>query len=105
MYERPCPMWWLVQWHSAGLWAGWSGVRIPAGAGNFFLLHRVQTGSGAHPASYPMGTGGSLSEGKAAGAWNWPPPFSAEVKNAILPLPQDTFMAWRSVKAQGLLFP
>jgi hypothetical protein len=25
--------------------------------GNFFLRHRVQTGSGVHPASYPMGTG------------------------------------------------
>jgi hypothetical protein len=24
----------------------------------FFLLHVVQTGSGTHPASYPMGTGG-----------------------------------------------
>jgi hypothetical protein len=25
---------------------------------DFSLLHNVQTGSGAHPASYPMGTGG-----------------------------------------------
>jgi hypothetical protein len=32
------------------------GVRIPAGAGNFFLHHCVQTGSGAYPASYPMRT-------------------------------------------------
>jgi len=37
--------------------------------------HRVQTGSGAHPASYPMGTGGSFSEGKAAGTWSWPLTF------------------------------
>jgi hypothetical protein len=28
------------------------GVRIPVGAGNFSLHHRVQNGSGAHPASY-----------------------------------------------------
>jgi hypothetical protein len=34
----------------------------------FFLHHRVQTGSGAHPASYPMGTRGSFPGGKAAGA-------------------------------------
>jgi hypothetical protein len=34
-------------------------VRFPAGAGNF-SQHRVENGSGAHPASYPMGTGGSL---------------------------------------------
>jgi hypothetical protein len=32
------------------------------------LHHRVQTGSGAHPASYPIDTRGSFPEGKAAGA-------------------------------------
>jgi hypothetical protein len=31
-------------------------VRLTAGAGNFSLHHRVQNGSGTHPASYPMGT-------------------------------------------------
>jgi hypothetical protein len=45
-----------------------SGVRFPAGAGNFSLHHCVQNGSGAHPASYPMGTRGSFPGGKAAGA-------------------------------------
>jgi hypothetical protein len=45
-----------------------SGVRFPAGAGNFSLHHRVQNGSGAHPASYPMGTRGSFPGGKAARA-------------------------------------
>jgi hypothetical protein len=44
------------------------GVRFPAGAGNFPLLHHVQTGSGTHPASYPMGAGGSFPEDKATGA-------------------------------------
>jgi hypothetical protein len=44
------------------------GVRFPAGAGNFSLHHRVQTGSGAHPASYQMGTAGSFPGHKAAGA-------------------------------------
>jgi hypothetical protein len=34
---------------------------------NFSLHHRVQTGSGAHPASYPMGARGSFPRGKAAG--------------------------------------
>jgi len=29
--------------------------------------YSVQTGSEAHPASYPIGTGG-----RAAGAWSWP---------------------------------
>jgi hypothetical protein len=35
-----------------------SRVRFSEGAGNFSLHHRVQTCSGAHPASYPMGTRG-----------------------------------------------
>jgi hypothetical protein len=47
-----------------------SRVRFPAGAGNFSLHHRVQNGSGAHPASYPMGTRGSFPGDKAAGAWS-----------------------------------
>jgi hypothetical protein len=34
----------------------------------FSLLHFVQTSSGAHPASYSMGTGGSFPKSKAAGA-------------------------------------
>jgi hypothetical protein len=35
--------------------------------GNLFL-YRVQTGSGVHPASYPMGMRDSFSGDKAAGA-------------------------------------
>jgi hypothetical protein len=38
------------------------------GAGNFSFLHRVHTGSGTHPTSYPMGNGGSFTGGKATGA-------------------------------------
>jgi hypothetical protein len=45
-----------------------SRVRFPAGVGNFSLHHRVQNGSGAHPASFPMGTWFSFPGGKAAGA-------------------------------------
>jgi hypothetical protein len=45
-----------------------SRVRFPEGAGNFSFHHRVQKGSGAHTASYPMGTRGSFPESKAAGA-------------------------------------
>jgi len=49
-------------------------VRFPAEAmiGIFSLCHRAQTGSGAHPASYPMGAGDCFPRGKAAGAWSWP---------------------------------
>jgi hypothetical protein len=43
------------------------GVGVPVGS-KIFLLHVIQTGSGAQAASYSMGTGGSLPGGKAAGA-------------------------------------
>jgi hypothetical protein len=45
--------------------------------GNFSLYYRVQTDSGAHPASYPMGTRSSFPEGEA----DHSPPSNAEVKN------------------------
>jgi hypothetical protein len=51
-----------------GLDDGTIGIRFPAGAGNSSLCHRVQTGSGSHPSSYPIGTWGSFPGGKAAGA-------------------------------------
>jgi hypothetical protein len=53
---------------SYGLEDRGSRVRFPVGAGNFSLHHRVKNGSGAHPASYPMGTRGSFLWGKAAEA-------------------------------------
>jgi len=50
-----------------------AGFRFPAGERKEFSLHhRIQTGSRTHSASYLMGTGGSFSGGKAAGAWSWP---------------------------------
>jgi hypothetical protein len=56
---------------SVGIAKGWTArVRFPA-VQDFSLLPSVQTGSGAHPASYPMGTGGSFPGGKA-GTWSWP---------------------------------
>jgi hypothetical protein len=45
-----------------------SRVQFPVGAGNFPLHHLIQNDSGAHPASYPVGTRGSFPGGKAAGA-------------------------------------
>jgi hypothetical protein len=39
---------------------------------DFPLLHVIQTGSGAHPASYPMGSGRSFPGDNAAGEWIWP---------------------------------
>jgi hypothetical protein len=83
-----------------------SRVRFPAGTGNFSLHHRVQNGSGAHPASYPMNTGGSFPGGKAAGTWSWP--FTSikcrgqRGSGATPPLPKYAYMAWCLVKAQRL---
>jgi hypothetical protein len=37
-------------------------------SGNFSVRYHIQTGSGAHPASYPVGTRGSFPGGKAAWA-------------------------------------
>jgi hypothetical protein len=41
------------------------GVRFPAGAKDFSSILCVQAGSGAHPASCTMGTGGPFPGGKA----------------------------------------
>jgi hypothetical protein len=41
------------------------------GVGKFSLRHHIQTASGPHPAAYPLGTRGSFTESKAAGAWSW----------------------------------
>jgi hypothetical protein len=41
------------------------GVRSPAGAKDFSFSLFVQTGSGVHPASCTMGTGGPFPGGKA----------------------------------------
>jgi hypothetical protein len=57
-------------------------VRSPTGV-DFSSSPYVQTGSGAHPASYPMGTGGSFPGGKARPGRDadHSPPSSAGVKN------------------------
>jgi hypothetical protein len=45
-----------------------------------FIRYRDETSSGAHPASYRMGTAGIFSGSKVARVWSWP--SSAEVKSA-----------------------
>jgi hypothetical protein len=49
-----------------------SRVWFLAGAGNFSLHHFVQHSTGAHPASYPVGTRGSFPGGKVVRVWSWP---------------------------------
>jgi hypothetical protein len=59
------------------------GVRSPAGAEDFSSSLFVQTGSGAHPASCTIGTGGPFSGSKARPGRDadHSPPSSAEVVN------------------------
>jgi hypothetical protein len=93
----------LSQWYSAGLRPVWSAVRAPKCSGNFSLHHRVQTGSGANPAFFPMGTRVAFLGVKRPGhEADHSPPTSAKVKNAgaIPPLSQYAFKAWCSVKKE-----
>jgi hypothetical protein len=56
-------------------------ARILAGAGNFSLRLRVQTCSGAHRSSYPVGTGAlSLGVKMPGREADHSPPSNAEVK-------------------------
>jgi hypothetical protein len=59
-----------------------AGVRSPTEAEDFSSNLCVQTGSGAHPASCTVGTGGSFPGGKARPGRDadHSPPSSAEVK-------------------------
>jgi hypothetical protein len=62
-----------------------AGVRSPTEAENFSNSFCVQTGSGAHPASYTVGTGASFPRGKARPGRdaNHTPPSIVEVKKDL----------------------
>jgi hypothetical protein len=63
------------------------------------LRHRVYTGTGAHPASYSMHTGGSFHGVKWPGRADHSLQSSTEVKNAwsYTSTPPYVFTAWNSV--------
>jgi hypothetical protein len=65
------------------------GFLFPAGARDFSLFHNVQTGSGAHPASYPVGTRGPLSPGvkRLGREAGHSPPSSDEIEIVYLHSP------------------
>jgi len=70
---------------------------------DFFLRHRVQTGSRAYLASYPMGTGGVKRPGREVVCL---PPSSAEVKNAWSYTSTPPYcMAWCLVKHRDFTLP
>jgi hypothetical protein len=67
---------------------------------DFLLLHRLQTGSGAHPASYTMDIESSSSGVKRQEREaDHSPPSSAKVKNgeAVTPVSRIVFMAQCSI--------
>jgi hypothetical protein len=64
-----------------------AGVRYPAGVRDFSFLYSVQAGSGARPASPPMGAGGCFPGDKTTGAWSLLLTSRMEDGGAIPPLP------------------
>jgi len=70
-------------------------VRVPAGAGNFSLHHRVQTGSGAHPSFCAIDVGVFIPWRKTAGterdAYHWNP-STAEICNSWSLIPCLCFL-------------
>jgi hypothetical protein len=75
--------------YSDGLRAGKTSVRFPAEVRDFSLLRSLHTGSGAHPASHPMGTAEAKRPGRED---DHSPQSSAEIKygGAIPPLPHTS---------------
>ena len=66
--------------YSDSLRAGRSGYRISMGAR---FSAPVQTGHGAHPASYAMGTGSFQGVKRPGRGADHPPPYSADVKERV----------------------
>jgi hypothetical protein len=90
---------WKLFLRSAGLRAGWLGIRVPAGAGNFSLHHRVQTGSETPPASYYWVPGALSVVVKRPGREaDHSPPSSAEVE---LYLHFSNTPSWRGAQLEG----
>jgi hypothetical protein len=79
------------------------GVRSPAGAKDFSCSFCVQTGSGAHPASCIMGTGGKARPGRDADHSPHLLPGSRMSRSYIPPLPPSASMACRGTALLLLL--
>jgi hypothetical protein len=77
------PMFQHFIWYSDYATGWMTGVTVLIGADIYFLRHRFQTGSWAHPASCLMGTGSLFAGGKAASSWSWQ--FSSSVTGAQSP--------------------
>jgi hypothetical protein len=78
--DHPPPSNAELRQYSDWLRAGRSGDRTPVGAR---FSAPVQTGPGAHPAFYTMGTGSFPGVNRPGRGVDHPPPSSAEVKERI----------------------
>jgi hypothetical protein len=87
----------------------WCSIHDKVREGNFSLHHRVQTGSGAHPASYQWVSGSLFTRGvkRPGREAELSPQFSAEVTNAwsYTSTYSYIFMAWYLVKHRDFNFP
>jgi len=72
----------ISSWYSDSLWAGWSGDRNSV---EVQFSSPAQTGPGAHPASYTMGTRSFLGVKQPELGIDHPPLFSAEVTERVEP--------------------
>jgi hypothetical protein len=71
-----------------------TGVQFPARQIlEFFFHHRVQTDSGDHQVSYPIGTGGSFPGDKTAEAWSWSLTFEFKKAQSYTSTHLHDFMA------------
>jgi hypothetical protein len=91
---------WYLPGVEAGIATGYGlndrgvGIRVPVGCS---LLHVVQTGSRAHPNSYPKGTGGSFPGVKQPGREaDHSLPASGEVKKIWIYTSTPHMPSWRS---------
>jgi hypothetical protein len=76
----------------------------------FSLLHIIQTGSGVHPTSYPMGTRSFFPGSNVAGMWRWPLtstscPTSRKSGSIYTFTPPYVFMAWCLIKRRDIFLP
>jgi hypothetical protein len=86
MYKKKTEKSGELSLYTVGLRSWTAGVRFPAGARGYCLLHSVQTGFWVHPTSYTKvteGGGGLFSPGikRSESEAGNSPPSSAEVKN------------------------
>jgi len=98
-----------LKYHRSSDWqgAGRSGFDSRGGgARNFSLQSSVLTGSGTHPDSYIIDTGGSFPGVKAARAWSWPLTSiycrGQRMRGAIPPFPNTS--SWRGSLELAIFF-